>query len=344
MSETLDAPAVIESAPSAPETAAPATSMRDTMATVLAKYPDRDSGGKFESRVIASEADDAIAPATTEITDQPETTTAEPAAPAIEPPSSWSAEKKAIWSSLPPDAQAYVAQRESDAHKAISEKGQRAAMYDAVEQAIGEHKTALISEYGSVDRAVNTLVNVAMQAGQRPAEFVRWFAQQHRLDLSQLAQPSGQMAPPTDPQIHNLSQTVTTLQHQIEQQQLAAYAAQIAEFSGAKDARGQPLRPYFDDVRANMARLMTAGEATSLEDAYEKATRINGDVWAKIEAQKEAARHAEATARAAKAQAEAKKSAAINVRPKGAVAGSPVRGQTMRDTMAAVARQMLGQG
>jgi hypothetical protein len=344
MSETLDAPPVIESAPAAPETAAPPTSMRDTMASVLAKYPDRDNGGRFESRAIDPQADDAIAPATPEITDQPETTTAEPATPAIEPPSSWSAEKRAIWSLLPPDAQAYVAQRESEAHKAISEKGQRAAMYDAVEQAIGEHKTALISEYGSVDRAVNTLVNVAMQAGQRPAEFIRWFAQQHRVDLSQLAQPGAQQGGGIDPQIHTLSQTVTTLQHQIEQQQQAALAAQIAAFSEAKDARGQPLRPYFDDVRANMARLMTAGEAASLEDAYDKATRINGDVRAKIEAQREAARQAEATAKAAKAAAEAKKSAAINVRPLGAVAGSPVRGQTMRDTMTAVARQMLGQG
>lgn len=341
MSDVLDAPPVLEDAPAHVE---PTGSMRDTMASVLAKYPDRDNSGRFESRAVESPAEDAPAPAEPQITDQPETTTAEPAAPAIEPPSSWSAEKKAIWSLLPPDAQAYVAQRESEAHKAISEKGQRAAMYDAVEQAIGEHKTALISEYGSIDRGINTLVNVAMQAGQRPAEFIRWFAQQHRVDLSQLATPAGHVAAPVDPQINHLSQTVEQLQHHVQQQHEAALAAQITAFAEAKDAAGKPLRPYFEDVRGRMARLMTAGEATSLHEAYEQAIRLEDAVWAKIEAQKEAARQAEATAKAAKAAAEAAKAKAVNIRPMGAVAGSPVRGQTMRATMEAVARQMMGQG
>lgn len=341
MSETLDAPPVLEDTPAHVE---PTGSMRDTMASVLAKYPDRDNSGRFESRAIDTPADDAPAPAEPEIPDQPETITAEPAAPAIEPPSSWSAEQRAKWATLPPDVQEYVAQRESEAHKAISEKGQRAAMYDAVEQAIGEHKTALIAEYGSVDRAVNTLVNVAMQAGRRPAEFIQWFAQQHRVDLSQLAAPAGQMAAPADPHLNHLSHTVTTLQQQVQQQQEAALAAQITAFAEAKDAAGKPLRPYFEDVRGDMARLMQAGIATSLDDAYAKATRANDAVWAKIEAQKEAARQAEAQARAAKAAEEAKRAKAVNIRPMGAVAGSPVRGQTMRATMEAVARQMMGQG
>lgn len=342
MSDTIDTPPLIEDAPAAPP--APASSIRDTMASVLAKYPDRDAAGRFESRAIAPEAEDAPAPAPQDIPDQPETPPAEPAPPAIEPPASWSAEQRAKWAALPPDVQAYVAQRESEAHKAISEKGQRAAMYDAVEAAIGDHKTALIAEYGSVDRAVNTLVNIAMQAGQRPADFIRWFAGQHRIDLSQLAQPGGQSAAPVDPQIHSLTQTVETLSSHVQQQQEAALRQQINAFAEAKDASGKPLRPYFEDVRAEMVDLLTKGVATSLDDAYAKAVRLSDAVAAKIEAEREAARQAEAQARAAKAAEEARRAKAVNIRPMGAVAGSPVRGQTMRETMAAVARQMMGQG
>lgn len=339
MSETLEAPPAIE--PAAPVENAPG-SMRDTLASVLAKYPGRDDSGRYESRDIRP-AVDASAPAETETPDQPETPAVEPAKPAIEPPASWSAEKRATWATLPPDVQEYVAQREADAHKAISEKGQRAALYDAVEAAIGPHKTALISEYGSVDRAVNTLVNVAMQAGQRPAEFIQWFANQHRVDLAQLAgQPAH--AAPADPQIHSLSQTVQTLQSQIEQQRDAALAAQISAFSEAKDASGKPLRPYFDDVRSEMAQLMRAGVATTLEDAYAKAVRVSDAVQAKIEASKEAARQAEAQAKAAKAAQEAARAKAVNIRPMGAVSGSPVRGQTMRETMAASYRRAMGEG
>lgn len=341
MSETLDAPALIENAP-APEPAP--GSMRDTLASVLAKYPDRDEAGRFESRKIDPVADDAPAPAATDIPDQPEAPAEEPAQPAIDPPASWSAEQRAKWAALPPDVQAYVAQREGEAHKAISEKGQRAAAYDAVEAAIGEHKTALISEYGSVDRAVNTLVNVAMQAGQRPEEFIRWFAGQHRIDLSQLAGAASQGGVAADPQIYSLSQTVETLKSHVEQQKEAALAAQISAFAEAKDASGKPLRPYFVDVRGDMAQIMHAGLATSLEDAYDKATRLNGGVVAKIEAAKEATRQAEAQAKAAKAAEEAKRARAVNIRPVGTVAGSPVRAQSMRETMEAVARQAFGQG
>lgn len=339
MSETMDAPAPIEPAP-APEPAS--GSMRDTLAAVLAKYPDRDDGGRFESRKIDPVADDAQAPAAFEITDQPEAPAEEPAKPVIEPPASWSAEQRAKWAALPPDVQAYVAQRESDAHKAISEKGQRAAAYDAVEAAIGEHKTALISEYGSVDRGINTLVNVAMQAGKRPAEFIQWFAGQHRIDLSQLAGQAPQGGVAADPHLHSLSQTVETLKSHVERQQEAALSAQITAFAEAKDASGNALRPYFEDVRSDMAQIMTAGLATSLEDAYDKATRLNGAVMAKIEAAKEATRQAEAQAKAAKAADEAKRARAVNIRPVGAVAGSPVRAQSMRETMEAVAKQMMG--
>jgi hypothetical protein len=338
MSETLDAaPAVIEDAPAAPETSG--GSMRDTMAAVLAKYPDRDEGGRFESRALD-------APETETTTDQPTAPEAEPAAPAIEPPASWSAEKKAIWSLLPPDAQEYVAQRESEAHKAISEKGSRAAEYDAVEAAIGQNKTKLVSEYGSVPRAVETLVNVAVQAGQRPAEFIQWFAQQHRIDLSQLSAPAGNPAAPGDPQIHHLSQAVDSLQTQLQQQEQArteaALSAQIREFSEARGADGKPMRPHFDAVRGEMAAFMQAGVVKSLDEAYTKAIRANDAVWAQVQAEQSAARQAAEQAKAAKIAADARRANSVNIRPIGAVAGSPVRGQTMRETMEAVAKQMMG--
>lgn len=337
--ETLDAPAVIEASEPAAEASG---SIRDTMAAVLAKYPDRDNSGRFESRAIDQAAD--TAPVETETTtDQPTAPVAEPASPVIEPPASWSAEQRAKWATLPPDVQEYVAQRESEAHKAISEKGSRAAEYDAVEAAIGQNKTQLVSEYGSVPRAVETLVNVAVQAGQRPAEFIRWFAQQHRIDLTNLTQQAGNPAAPDD-HITHLSQTVSNLQTQLQQQQEAALSATISEFSGAKDASGKPLRPHFDAVRGEMAALMTAGVAKSLDEAYTKAIRANDTVWAQVQVEQDATRQAAEQAKAAKIAAEARKSASVNIRPLGSVAGSPVRGQTMRDTMRAVADRMMGQG
>ncbi len=337
MSETLDAPAVIEDMPQPPADAGEARSIRETMADVLAKYPDRGADGRFAAREVPSAGEE-----TTQTTDQPEAQATEPEPPAIEAPASWSADKKATWATLPRDVQEYVAQREADAHKAISEKGSRAAAYDAVEAAIGEHRAQLVAEYGSIDRAIGSLANIAIEAGRRPADFVRWFAQQHGVDLSTLTQPAGTPAAPVDPHIARLSQTVDTLHTHIRQQDDARLASVIAEFSEAKDASGKPLRPHFDAVRGAMAKLMQSGIAASLDDAYDMATRMDKAVWAQIEADKEAAREAAAQAKAAKAAAEARKAASVNVKPVGAVAGSPVAGATMRDTMAAVFAERMG--
>lgn len=344
MSETMpDAPAALEpmDTPVASE-----SSIRDTMASVLAKYPGRGDDGQFESQRV--ETAEAPEPAATETTDQPEATAApEPAQPVIEAPASWSAEKKAIWATLPPEAREYIAQRESDAHKAISEKGARAKLADELEAAVGDYKTALIADHGSLPRAVNTLVNIAMQAGADPAAFVRWFSQQHRLDLAQLAGVQGQAQAPQDQRYTAVEQEVATLKQQLEQQQMAVTSSTIQAFAEAKDASGKPMRPHFNAVREEMGRLMQAGIAETLDAAYAKAIRTNDAAWATVQAEEASARAAKQQAeqaRAAKAAADAKRAASVNVKSVGSASGSPTKGATIRDTMMAVARQLSANG
>ena len=335
MSEILEQPAVEETAPEPITAPAPAEtakpSIRDTLESVLAKAEERGDDGRFKARDTAPEP----AP---ETPDQPETAkAAEPQAEAIEPPSSWSAEVKAKWATLPPDVQRYVLDRESQTHKAITEKGQRASLYDAIEQAIGENKTALVAEYGDIPRAVQMLVNVSTQAGRDPLRFIEWFAGQRGIDLrAHFAGQAGQPAAPVDPMQNALMSEVTQLKQQIELQ------STISQFEQAKDASGKPLRPHFADVRLDMGRLIASGAAQGLEDAYTKAVRINDAVWAKVQAAEEAERAAKAKADAAAKAADAKKAASINMRSRGAVSGSPVRPQDTRSTLEATYRKLTG--
>jgi len=335
MSEILEQPAVEETAPEPITAPAPAEtakpSIRDTLESVLAKAEERGDDGRFKARDTAPEP----AP---ETPDQPETAkAAEPQAEAIEPPSSWSAEVKAKWATLPPDVQRYVLDRESQTHKAITEKGQRASLYDAIEQAIGENKTALVAEYGDIPRAVQMLVNVSTQAGRDPLRFIEWFAGQRGIDLrAHFAGQAGQPAAPVDPMQNALMSEVTQLKQQIELQ------STISQFEQAKDASGKPLQPHFADVRLDMGRLIASGAAQGLEDAYTKAVRINDAVWAKVQAAEEAERAAKAKADAAAKAADAKKAASINMRSRGAVSGSPGKPQDIRSSLEAAYRQIQG--
>jgi hypothetical protein len=341
MSEILEQPAVEQTAPepiAAPapvETAKP--SIRDTLESVLAKAEERGDDGRFKAKDTAQDT-------ASETPDQPETQkAAEPQAEAIEPPSSWYAEVKAKWATLPPDVQKYVLDRESQTHKAITEKGQRASLYDAVEQAIGENKTALVAEYGDIPRAVQMLVNVSTQAGRDPLRFIEWFAGQRGIDLrAHFAGQAGQPAAPADPMQNALANEVTQLKQHIERQQAETLQSTISQFEQAKDASGNPLRPHFADVRTDMGRLIASGAAQGLEDAYAKAVRINDAVWAATQAAEEAKRAEKAKAEAATKAADAKRAASINMRSRGAVSGSPSQPQDTRSSLEAVYRKLHG--
>lgn len=336
----------------APVSEAPETTPLDTMSEIAAKYyPARDGSGRFAAREepAADAAPDEAAPAATETTDQPEQPAAEtaPPAPSIEPPAAWSADAKAKWAAVPPDVQQIIAAREAEAHKAITQTGERLKGYEALEQVIGPRRDALRASWGNEGAAIQQLFQLSDFATRDPSGFVHWFAQQNNVDLSRLT--SATAAAPADPQVAALRHELSTVRSTIEQQQAAQMESSITAFATAKDGAGNPLRPHFEAVRADMGKLMQAGIATTLEDAYARAIRINEAVWSQVQADEAAARakaaQAEETKRReaqAKAAAEAKRAASVNVRAVGAVSGSPVTPATPRETMEAVARKYFG--
>jgi len=322
----------------APASDAPALSFRDTMAEIFHRdNPAREVGnGRFAAR-------------DTEITDQPEPATAEtaPPAPSIEPPPAWSADAKAKWSTVPPDVQQVIAAREAEAHKAITQTGERMKGYEALDAVIGPRRDALKATWGNEGAALQQLFQLSDFASSDPVGFVHWFAQQNRVDLSQLT--AATAAAPADPQVAALQHELSSIKSTISQQQMQAMENDIRAFADAKDAAGNSMRPHFDDIRVEMGQLIQAGLATTLAEAYAKASRTNDAVWTKVQAGEAVSRANAASAAEAKriaaqgkAAAEAKRSGSVNVRAVGAVSGSPVKQQTRRQTMEAVYRTMQG--
>lgn len=344
--EVANGAAPVAEAASTPTTETAAPSFRTTMEAVYDKaYPPREDTGRFagktETQAEAAPPDEA-APAP-ETTDQPETPTAETApAPSIEPPASWSADAKAKWAAVPPDVQQIIAAREAEAHKAITQTGERLKAYEALDAVIGPRREALRAAWGNEGAGIAQLFQLSDFATRDPAGFVQWFVQQNRVDLSRLTTAQAAPATPADPHVAALHQEVSAIKSTLTQQQQAALDADIRQFADEKAPNGEKLRPHFDDVRTEMGRLISAGIAQTLEDAYAKAIRTNDAVWAKVQAAEEAKRVAAAEAEqkrqreaAAKVAAEARKAASVNIRSQGAVSGAPAKGQTMRETMAA---------
>lgn len=73
-------------------------------------------------------------------------------------------------------------------------------------------------------------------------------------------------------------------------------AQEMNAFRAETDAQGQPLHPFFDDVREDMALLLRSGGAQTLKDAYGKAVRMNDSVWSRVQESEEVKRNTAASA------------------------------------------------
>lgn len=101
--------------------------------------PATDDGEDIQ----AEEAPETGAEAADETTDQAD----EPAPPAIDPPVSWSAEAKAEFAKLPPEAQKIIAQRESERERFVQAKATEAAEARKVREAIEAQAAATHNAY-----------------------------------------------------------------------------------------------------------------------------------------------------------------------------------------------------
>lgn len=143
-----------------------------------------------------------------------------------------------------------------------------------------------------------------------------------------LQPPGGQ--PEVDPRIsalHNeLMQVKGYVQRQMTEREQIDRQKSFAEVEKFK---ADPSKKHFEAVRENMAQLLERGLASDLNDAYEKAIWLDPQ----IRAQQLADQQAEA-AKQHRTQAEAaRKSAVVNVKPKGFAAKTTEAPGTIEDTI-----------
>lgn len=188
-----------------------------------------------------------------------------------EPPARFSADAKAAWRDAPDSVKAEV-------HRAVRE----------MEQGIEQHRQQI--------EPIKPFLDMAEQSGTRLEDALSRFVNMENLlradpvqGFSQVAQSMGMtpqqvgqmllgqqpgQADPRDQQIMQLQQQLQGLTQNfgqvnqtLEQQREQQMSAQVEAF--AKE------HPRFDELSPEITRLLTTGYAETLEDAYEKAERLN---------------------------------------------------------------------
>jgi hypothetical protein len=352
-------------------TPAAAPSLDDELSAVYDRMQAKGAEQEQAKNALAKELSTPIAPEKTEdevfkeltVSDEPAKAEGEPAlSPAIAPPNSASAEIKALWATLPPKAQEFIAQREKDSHAKISEQGNELAtfqplrpVYEAMRHELGVHP-------GREAEVITNYLKADLYLRNDPIGCLRWLAESAGVDLAQaFGQKSQQAAqPPSEtldglfrderldrdinPKVQKLEATVARLEGHLTARERADIAHRestaqeiITKFSADK--------PYWadvkDDVTREVAILKQSNPRTPMEqliqEGYDRAIWANKGVRERLLADQrhEADTKAEAARKAAEAEKQkqadkAKKMASLNQRT-GSSASAPSVGGFLDD-------------
>jgi hypothetical protein len=327
-------PAPSESPVDTPITETPAVepSIDDDLSSIWAKHNPPRENGRFVAKNPAESAPDAPAP---EVAVQTAETTQEQAKPAIDAPISWAAEQKAKWATLPPDTQAYIAQRDKESHEAISRAGQQIKAFEPIGKVIEQFSHVFqkngLQPHDGIARmmAVNEMLENNPKAAI--AEIAKAYGVNLQGETEQNAEPSSARAAELEAEVARIKSHLTEQHNKQVKAESDALAREIADF--AKD------KPHFESVRKVMAGLMSSGAAETMQDAYDKAIYADPTIRQSLQVDAQKAAEDKRKADEAERVAKAKKAAGVNVKSS---PGQSSQVKTMDDDLWAIARKHYG--
>lgn len=228
---------------------------------------------------------------TADATAQPETVVSGEAEAALDAPKHWSEGDRSLFVKAPREVQQRWLDREKEYTKGFDAKAQEAAAMRREREQLDELLSPFARdlELRGMPRQqfLGSLIGAHKFLLENPNEAIKWIAQQYGVELSAL----NESAQP-DPQLSRLNKGFQTLEQRLNgfvgAQQQAEHQANLGKvqtFAEAKDDKGQPLHPFFDDVAEDVLVLMKSG-VRDLDAAYTKAVRMNDEVFQKVQAAK----------------------------------------------------------
>jgi len=269
---------------------------------------ERDQKGKFVAKEDKPELE---ASTDQKIEDKPEVDTEEPIWK--RPPQSWKSEYHETWKMADPRLQEYAYQREEEMRKGVEPLISKAKFADEMQQAIEPFMSTINGLGIRPSQAARALMQADHTLRHAPPEqkvqLFAQLAQQYGVNLGDVA-PFQTEAP--SPHIAALQNEVLGVRGQLqnyqnehEQTKQTKLLEEIEIF--AKD------KEYFEEARPTMVTLLQSGFAATLDDAYDKAVRLDPELFEKVAKGSQAKDTIRKSHRADKA-AKAAKAAAVSVK------------------------------
>ena len=256
--------------------------------------------------------------------------------PAIDAPTSWSAEKHSVWKTLNPEAQAYVAEREKASHAKISEQGAELAKYKPLAETYEK-----LGFQGDFVTDATQLFQAQANLNTNTPEALKWIIKSYGYTPEQLvdkpAEPQREADPLDDlfhdPRVDNLTRQNEELMAKIAQLEQGVNGWQQQQAEQQRQQAERQVQDALEDARKSMPMFTDMEQDIGLEvqflrqhqpdltpsdllkKAYERALALSPEIRTKLDAEKKAKEKAEAEKKLAKAKAAASNNVKTNTTP-----------------------------
>lgn len=321
-SEELEAPET----PEAPEPAADAAPAKPEQ---VDDRP-RDATGKFLPKDKTTDAAPVKAAAPQAKLPTPENQTEASPAPskAPAPPVSWSADAKQAWTTLSPAVQAAALKREQEVSDGFRQYSEQTKAYERmVAPLVTESQRRGLSPEDGLKRLLDGEIFFRTQ----PVQAVLWLAQQHGLNLAEIAAnpPAPQTPVRSEPSIPpQFVQQLSSVEERLNSFFMDQNMSALDQF--AADPKNAHYADVEDQLPAVMRELVAANPAMKgvplLQAAYDRAIWLNPDVRTKLIAEQHSQTQQTATQKVADKSARATR-AAVSIKGSSADTRPPPKPQ-----------------
>lgn len=230
------------------------------------------------------------------------------------PPASWKREYHEAWQNADPAMQEYAWQREEQMRAGLEPFQAKAQYADQMQQIMQPYMQTIQGLGIQPHQAVEALMradHVLRTANHE--DRIAYFgnlAQQYGLNLNQIGELPQQS--PVDQTIYSLQNELNSVRGEVSGMRQQQEEAQNAALYGQIDKFAQNAE-HFEEARGTMAQLLQGGFAHDLQDAYDKAVRLDPNLFEVVMQSRQAS--AEATRRSvAHNAAKSARAAAVSVR------------------------------
>ena len=249
------------------------------------------------------------------------------------PPASWKKDYHDVWSTADDRMKEYAWQREEQMKAGVQPLMEKARIADQFNEVLNPYMETIRGLGMDAPKAVKALMEADhalrySDAQQKQQLFMR-LAQQYGVNLGDMSQLPQQMV---DPNISALQQELNRVRGEVmswkeeqEQVQNQSLLGEINNFAMRAE--------HFEEARPTMISLLQSGVAATLEEAYEKALRLDDNLYQQVQqsrqAQVETQQKVVANQAAKKARA-----AAVSVRSAAPGATTATKAQDRRSMLA----------